>query len=124
MAYAGGAGPSRRPGASDQVQINIGNDFDFDQEVEGLRAHVGKIKQISLAIEEERKQQGEIIDSLEESMERARLILSRTMGRLNVAWKHARSNHMLVLVLSALLLFGAIYVFAKVYRVGRFVLGG
>jgi hypothetical protein len=32
----------------------------------------------------------------EESMERARLILSRTMGRLNVAWKHARSNHMLV----------------------------
>eukprot|EP00955_Chlamydomonas_euryale_P051582 354903-Chlamydomonas_euryale.AAC.4 len=39
----------RRPGgASDQVQIHIGNDFDFDKEVDGLRAHVGKIKQASM----------------------------------------------------------------------------
>mmetsp|Transcript_2932 Transcript_2932/g.7914 ORF Transcript_2932/g.7914 Transcript_2932/m.7914 type:complete len:127 (-) Transcript_2932:1371-1751(-) len=124
MAWQSGAGPSRRPGgASDQVQIHIGNDFDFDKEVDGLRAHVGKIKQISMAIDEERKQQGEIIDQLDESMANAKLVLDRTMKRLNVAWNHARSNHMLVLVLSAILLFFAIYVFAKIYRVGRFVMG-
>eukprot|EP00955_Chlamydomonas_euryale_P051583 354903-Chlamydomonas_euryale.AAC.5 len=57
--------------------------------------------------------------SQDESMANAKLVLDRTMKRLNVAWNHARSNHMLVLVLSAILLFFAIYVFAKIYRVGR-----
>lgn len=105
-------GLSARGAAHDQVQINIdpGNKFDFDAEVDGLRAHVGRIKQVSqhdttrqkvvgaggrsyaasptpdpqllslnlapplcaptdvlqlsMAIEDERKQQGEIINGL------------------------------------------------------------
>ncbi|GFH23484.1 hypothetical protein HaLaN_21101 [Haematococcus lacustris] len=41
-------GLSARPGNTggpEQVQIQIGGQFDFDREVEGLRAHVGKIKE-------------------------------------------------------------------------------
>lgn len=42
-------GLSSRPGGSapaGQVQIRV-DKFDFDAEVEGLRAHVGKIKDVS-----------------------------------------------------------------------------
>ncbi|PNW79193.1 hypothetical protein CHLRE_09g405600v5 [Chlamydomonas reinhardtii] len=107
----------------DQVTINVGK-FDFDSEVEGLRGHVKKIKQLSLAIEDERKEQGEIINSLEDTMERAKLVMRRAMGRLNIAARQARSNHMLYLVLFAVAMFTVLYVLGKVYRIGRAVLGG
>lgn len=40
-------GLSSRAHPSDQVQIHIGKGFDFDSEVEDLRKHVGRIKQVS-----------------------------------------------------------------------------
>ena len=36
-----------QPTASDQVQIHIDKGFDFDSEVDLLRAHVGRIKKVS-----------------------------------------------------------------------------
>lgn len=41
----GGLNP--RSNHQEQVSISIGGKFDFDSEVEGLRAHVGKIKEVS-----------------------------------------------------------------------------
>ncbi|KXZ49734.1 hypothetical protein GPECTOR_20g591 [Gonium pectorale] len=109
------AGYSSRGGLSsrqqqDQVAIHVGK-FDFDSE-------------LSLAIEDEQKQQGELINSLEDTMERAKLVMRRAMGRLNIAYRQAQSNHMLFLVLFAILLFTALYILGKVYRIGRAVLGG
>ncbi|KAG2488779.1 hypothetical protein HYH03_012776 [Edaphochlamys debaryana] len=124
MAGYGRPGLSTRPGQQqDQVAINVGK-FDFDSEIDGLRGHVKKIKQLSLAIEDEQKQQGELINSLEDTMERAKLVMRRAMGRLNIAYKQAQSNHMLFLILFALLMFTALYILGKVYRLGRAVLGG
>jgi hypothetical protein len=40
-------GLSSRSHPSDQVQIHIGKGFDFDTEVDDLRKHVGRIKQVS-----------------------------------------------------------------------------
>ncbi|PNH06343.1 hypothetical protein TSOC_007333 [Tetrabaena socialis] len=143
-----GAGLSARPGqAQEQVAISI-DKFDFDSEVEGLRGHVKKIKQMSLAIEVEQKQQGELINSLvrhghagklgsragpggsgkdrmgpklgpagrmerEDTVERAKLMMRRAMGRLNLAYKRGGSNHMLLLVLFALCAFAVLYVLGK-----------
>ena len=56
-------------------------------------------------------------------MERAKLMMKRTMGRLNVAYRQARSNHLLFVVLFGLFMFMALYVIAKVYRIGRRILG-
>lgn len=118
--YTSRGGLSSRPQAesSDHVQIRM-EKFDFDSEIDSLRSHVGKIKQMSLAIEEERKEQGALIESMEEAMERARLALRQTMQRLNVAYKQAQSNHLLFLVLFAVFLLFGIYVLAKFYKLGR-----
>ncbi|GIL87321.1 hypothetical protein Vretimale_1728 [Volvox reticuliferus] len=120
--YASRGGLSARQQAQDQVAINV--KFDFDSEVEGLRGHVQKLKHLSLAIEDEQKKQGELINSLEDTMERAKLVMRRAMGRLNIAYRQAQSNHMLYLVLFALLMFTVLYVLGKVYRIGRAVIGG
>ena len=56
-------------------------------------------------------------------MERASVTLKRTMGRLNVVYKQAQSNHLLFLVLFAIVLFIGIYIIAKVYRLGRHIIG-
>lgn len=58
-----------------------------------------------------------------EAMERARAGLKHTMGRLNKVYRQAQSNHMLALVLFAVVLFVGIYIVAKIYRLGRHVLG-
>lgn len=56
-------------------------------------------------------------------MERAKALMKRTMGRLNVAYRQARSNHLLFVVLFGLAMFMALYIVAKIYRVGRSILG-
>lgn len=108
-------------GAADQIQISIdpASKFDFDQEVEGLRGHVARIKELSNAIDEERKQQGDLIQSLEEVLERASLGMKRAMRRLNIAYAQSKSNHMLYFVLFAMLLFFVVYILGKLYRMGR-----
>lgn len=47
-------------------------------------------------------------------MERAKLVMRRAMGRLNIAARQARSNHMLYLVLFAVAMFTVLYVLGKV----------
>lgn len=47
-------------------------------------------------------------------MERAKLVMRRAMGRLNIAFRQAQSNHMLYLILFAFLMFTVLYVLGKV----------
>ena len=56
-------------------------------------------------------------------MERAKLALRRTVGRLNVVYKQAQSNHMLGLVLFIMLLSLTLYILSKVYRFGSHFFG-
>ncbi|KAF5839831.1 Qc-snare protein, SFT1 family [Dunaliella salina] len=119
-------GLSARSHAADreqQVQINIGDKFDFDAEVEGLSAQVRGIKQMSLAIDEERRQQGDIMSTLEDTMERSRLRLRRARQRLSSATKQAKSNHWLVLTLFVVAVCLSVYFLSRLYRLGRLVLG-
>ncbi|MEW5309068.1 MAG: hypothetical protein WDW38_000979 [Sanguina aurantia] len=81
--YSSRNGLSARTGGTGDVEIQIDPRFDFDSEVEGLSAHVRKIKQMSLAIEDERKQQGEIINNLES--DRATELLAEEMERSSLA---------------------------------------
>lgn len=106
---------------SDQLQITVDQQFDFDKEVDGLRSHVGKIKQLAYAIEDERKQQDEVISGLQDALDKAGLMMKRAQRRLNITYKQARSNHLLFLVLFAFALFFSVYMLSKLYRLGKWI---
>mmetsp|Transcript_11986 Transcript_11986/g.21260 ORF Transcript_11986/g.21260 Transcript_11986/m.21260 type:complete len:126 (+) Transcript_11986:331-708(+) len=110
--YTSRDGLNARPGAADQVQIQMDR-FDYDKEVDGLREGVGRLKGMANAIHEESKVQGEIINTLEDTMERAKMGLQRATKRLNVAYRQASSCHLLWLVLFAFALFFTVYLMAK-----------
>lgn len=56
--------PSQPP--SDQVAVNIeeGNAYDLDEDIEGLRESVGRLKQVSYAIQEETALTQRVLESL------------------------------------------------------------
>ena len=62
------------------------------------------------------------MDGLEGAMEQARASLKKTMKRLGRAYTQSKSNHMLYLVLFALALFFALFFWAKLHRVLRWIL--
>ena len=76
---------------------------------------------MSLQIDEERKEQGHIINSLEDAMERAKDSLKRTMMRMNVAYQRASGSPLLTMAIFAVLLLLGVYFIAKVYRLGRYI---
>ena len=56
-----------------------------------------------------------------ETLERSTAALKQGMRRLNKAYKESKSNHLLYLVLFALAIFVALYLFAKAYRTIRWL---
>lgn len=54
-----------------------------------------------------------------ETLERSTAALKQGMRKLNKAYKQSKSNHLLYLVLFALAIFTALYLFAKAYRTIR-----
>lgn len=50
-------------------------------------------------------------------MEQARMALRRATKKLNVAYKQAQSNHLLFLVLFAIVVFFGVFVLKKIYKV-------
>lgn len=118
----GGGGDAGAPATGGQVQISIGGRHaDVDEQIAGLRGDVARLKRMARSIDEERTLQGEAIRALEESMERARLVLRRASRRLTVVSRQARGNPMLALALFSLALFAAVYGLKKVHSLGRMV---
>eukprot|EP00775_Hariotina_reticulata_P007904 gene7904-8100_t len=118
--YTSRGGLSSRP-RQDHLQISI-EKFDYEAQLADLRGDVAKIKQLAYAIDDERKLQGADINLLEENMEKAKLMMSKAMTRLNVVYKQSKSNLMLYVVLFALGIFTVVYILKKLYKLGRMVL--
>jgi len=57
----------------------------------------------------------------EGAMEKAKLMMSKAMTRLNVVYKQSKSNLMLYVVLFAIAIFMLVYVSKKIYRLGRLI---
>lgn len=116
--FSSRGGLSNRPGPSDQVQISVdpGNQFDLDTEIDGLRGQLSRLKQVSSAIHEEQTLQNSIAASLEETLEKAKLGLGRTMRRLNRTYQHSNSNHLLYLLLFVVGVFFIMYWWMKFYK--------
>ena len=110
--FGGNAAPN------DQLAINMesGNAYDLDDEIVDLRKSVGRLKQVSFAIQEENQLTKGVMDSLESAMETARLTLRQTIKRLDRVAKKTRSNHVLYVFLFGIALFFVAYAWAKVHK--------
>eukprot|EP00878_Enallax_costatus_P015939 GHUV01016712.1.p1 GENE.GHUV01016712.1~~GHUV01016712.1.p1 ORF type:complete len:111 (+),score=17.14 GHUV01016712.1:346-678(+) len=86
-----------------------------------LRSSIMKLSWLAYAIDDERKLQGADVDTLEEYMEKAKMMLGKATRRLNVVYKQSKSNLMLYVVLFAIGLFTVVYVLKKLYRLGRWI---
>ena len=77
--------------------------------------------QLSQAIGEENKLSKAAAEGLEETLDRAKAALARGLKRVNRAMRRGRSNHMIYLVLFAFAVLLGVYVWAKLYRLVRWI---
>ena len=73
--------------------------------------------QVSRAINQEAELSRQDAASLEEVLENAKVAMKRSMRRLNRALEQSKSNHLLYLVVFVLGCFLLIYLWAKFYRI-------
>jgi hypothetical protein len=76
---------------------------------------------MSRAIGEESRQQRDLAESLEDLLERGRTELKRGMRRLNRAFQQSKSNHLLYLVIFCIAVFVFLYLWAKMFRLLRWL---
>lgn len=96
--------------------MEAGPAFDVDSEIDQLRSSVGRLKEVSSAIHEENKLTRQVMEGLEDAMEKARATLKKTMKRIDRAYRDSKSKHMLYLFLFAMAAFFIVYAWTKVYR--------
>jgi protein transport protein SFT1 len=101
--------------------MESGNAYDLDDDIMDLRNSVGRLKQVSSAIQEENQLTKQVMDGLESAMETARLTLKQTVKRLDRVARKTKSNHVLYVLLFGIALFFIAYFFAKVNRVLRWI---
>ena len=106
------------PPPNDQLAINMesGNAYDLDDDITDLRNSVGRLKQVSSAIQEENQLTKQIMDGLESAMETARLTLKQTVKRLDRVARKTKSNHVLYVFLFGIGLFFVAYFWIRVHR--------
>jgi predicted PurR-regulated permease PerM len=106
-----------------QIRVDPGTSFDYDSEVEGLRAGVSKLKSMATFIHEETQQQSALLKDLGEAMERAQSALRSNVRRLKKVYKEASARHMVYLVLFCFLVIVLLYGMRKMFRLGIFIFG-
>jgi hypothetical protein len=110
-----------RPSQSEQTQvsINMGQNFDLDNEVEGLTSQVGRLKRMARQIGESVEENSVVTNSLEETMENAKAALRKGMKRLNRTFARSKSNHLLYMALFVAGIFFVVIFWARVARLLR-----
>lgn len=136
---------SRAPGDS-HLQISVEGEFDFDQEIEGLRSQVQKLKHVThlspfqklffrrsveaLTMKLTSKANFSIkwyffsfslarTPSQREAMEKTQHQLKRVSKKLNKVYEQSKSNHLLWLVLFVFCIIFAVWMLAKITHMTR-----
>ena len=95
--------------------------YDVDDDITDLHSSVLRLKNVSKLIQEETTITGKILESLESSMDVAKVTLKQTMKKLDRVSKLTRSNHVLFVVLFGVIVFFAVLFWLKVRSFLRFV---
>ena len=95
--------------------------YDVDEDIMDLHSSVLKLKNVSKAIQEETSITGKILETLESSMDMAKVTLKQTLKRLDRVSKKTRSNHVLYVVLFGVLIFFCVFFWLKVRNLLRLI---
>ncbi|KAF5739765.1 bet1-like protein [Tripterygium wilfordii] len=122
--YAGAAPYRSREGlstravaSSDEIQLRIDPmHADFDDEITGLRGQVKLLRNVAQEISTEAKFQRDFLDQLQMTMIKAQAGVKNNIRKLNKNIIKYGSNHIVHVVLFALLLFFVVYMFSKIFK--------
>ena len=112
-------GLAARATGPDAIAIAVGGDV--DTEVEDLRAGVGRLKALSLAVGDEARTNAGLAEALEATLDEARVALRAGAKRLERAFRRGRSHHMLLLVAFCFVVAFVLYAAAKMRGIARWV---
>ncbi|KAH7404050.1 hypothetical protein KP509_15G008500 [Ceratopteris richardii] len=108
---------NRLPTTNDQLQVRVDPlQGDLDEEIDMLHSKVRNLRGVAEAIETESKYQNELLNQLESAVMKAQAGLKNTMKRLNRSIIQNGSNHLLHVILFALLCFFLVYLWSKLFR--------
>ncbi|CAI9116197.1 OLC1v1017286C1 [Oldenlandia corymbosa var. corymbosa] len=108
---------TRQVGASDEIQLRIDPIHgDLDDEISGLRKQVRQLRNVAQEIETEAKFQNDFINQLQMTLIKAQAGVKNNMRRLNRSIVKEGANHVMHVVLFALVLFFVVYFLSKLFR--------
>ncbi|CAN0888513.1 Bet1-like protein At4g14600 [Linum grandiflorum] len=123
--FHGGAAPfrssdglsTRQAASSDEIQLRIDPmSSDFDDEISGLRSQVSQLRNVAQEMETEAKFQNDFVDQLQMTVIKAQASVKNNIRKLNMSMVKNGPNHIVHVVLFALLCFVVVYLWSKVSR--------
>ncbi|GMP45801.1 hypothetical protein CsSME_00014188 [Camellia sinensis var. sinensis] len=108
-------GPARaQVASSDEIQLQIDPMHgDLDDEITGLRKQVGQLKFVPKEIGTEAKFRNDFLNELQMTLIKAQAGVKNNMRRLNKSIIQHGSNHVIHVVLFALICFSVVYFWSK-----------
>ncbi|KAF5182182.1 Bet1-like protein [Thalictrum thalictroides] len=101
----------------DEIQLRIDPIHgDLDEEIIGLHSKISRLKNVAQEIESEAKFQNDFISQLQMTLIKAQAGVKNNVRRLNRSIIQQGSNHLIHVVMFALLCFFLVYLWAKVSR--------
>ncbi|KAK7385355.1 hypothetical protein VNO78_31071 [Psophocarpus tetragonolobus] len=114
--YRSRDGLSTRPvGASEEIQLRI-DPLDLDDEITGLHRQVRRLKHVAEDIGTEVKYQKNFVEELQMTMIKAQAGVKNNLRRLNQSIIQSGSNHIIHVILFALVCFFVVYLGSKMFR--------
>ncbi|CAI0447934.1 unnamed protein product [Linum tenue] len=108
---------TRQAASSDEIQLRIDPmSADFDDEITGLRSQVRMLRNVAQDIGTEAKFQKDFLDQLQMTVIKAQASVKNNIRKLNKSIIKNGSNHIVHVVLFALLCFFIVYLWTKVSR--------
>ncbi|ONI35269.1 hypothetical protein PRUPE_1G526600 [Prunus persica] len=116
--YRSREGLSTRPAASsDEIQLRIDPmHADLDDEITGLRSQVRRLRNVAQDIEAEAKFQNEFLNQLHMTLMKGQAGLKNNVRRLNKSIVQSGANHVVHVVVFALICFFMVYLWSKMFR--------
>ncbi|PSR99843.1 Bet1-like protein [Actinidia chinensis var. chinensis] len=108
---------TRQVASSDEIQLRIDPMHgDLDDEITGLRKQVRQLRNVAQEIDSEAKFQNDFLNQLQMTMIKAQAGVKNNMRRLNKSIIQHGSNHVVHVVLFALICFTVVYLWSKFLR--------
>ncbi|KAI8550301.1 hypothetical protein RHMOL_Rhmol06G0094500 [Rhododendron molle] len=108
---------TRQVASSDEIQLRIDPIHgDVDDEITGLRKQVRRLRNVAQEIESEAKFQNDFLNQLQMTLIKAQAGVKNNMKRLNKSIIQHGSNHVVHVVLFALICFSVVYFWSKFSR--------